>query len=561
MANKILTPVTLWSGFDDSLPLQTEEKNESSRGNVVLSEVVFSGRAVGSERVRISALYARPAGGKAAASLLILPDADKTCDETLVCGFAERGYAVLMPDYRGEWEGCAFYTRYPASVSYANFKDADRHFLYADETAKETCWYEWTAVARYALRCLKELQPDKAVGAVGLKNGGNVVWQLAATSEELACAVPVCAGGWLAYRGINKFGENTDLKMDEERYRFLGGVDAQAYAQSVKCPVLMLCSTNDANFDADRAFDTFARVGAGQEKTFYFSARYDGHIGNTAFNDLELFLAKFLKGREVFVPSPVNISIEEDDGELVAKICFDSNGEVEYCEVFMAEDNLDSSTRDWTRCERKRGDGEDTEYFRLNAYKGAKTVFAFAKAKYSCGFAVSSKIAVKRIEKQYANMQPKSRIIYSSKNGTDSFTLDKYDDNVIADCFLDNRVKPVRLVDGPSGIKGVYSSYGLRLYRINDERFRPADNALIKFDLYAQTATVVTVCVYTVKDGMRERFSAEIDLAGGEEWTACNLCAKDLKNQVGKSLSQLNEGKYLTFSSKNLFCVNNLLWI
>ena len=102
MANKILTPVTLWSGFDDSLPLQTEEKNESSRGNVVLSEVVFSGRAVGSERVRISALYARPAGGKAAASLLILPDADKTCDETLVCGFAERGYAVLMPDYRGE---------------------------------------------------------------------------------------------------------------------------------------------------------------------------------------------------------------------------------------------------------------------------------------------------------------------------------------------------------------------------------------------------------------------------------------------------------------------------
>lgn len=126
--------------------------------------------------------------------------------------------------------------------------------------------------------------------------------------------------------------------MDEERYRFLGGVDAQAYAPYVKCPVLMLCSTNDERFDADRAFDTFARINPGQEKTFYFSARYNGHIGNTALGDLDLFTDKYLKGREVFMPAPVDISIEEDGGELVAKICFDKNGEADYCEVFMAEE-------------------------------------------------------------------------------------------------------------------------------------------------------------------------------------------------------------------------------
>ena len=561
MANKILTPITLWSGFDDSLPLHAETKREYTAGKTVYSEIAFSGRAVGGERVRICALYAHPAEGGSYPALLILPDAGRTYEEALVRLFAEKGYAVLMPDYRGAWEGVKNYTVYPQAVAYGNYKDAGRHLFYADETAKETSWYEWVAVARYALRLLRMYCPESPIGAIGLKAGGDIVWQLAATSDELSCAIPVCAGGWAAYKGIQKFGENFELKMDEERYRFLGGVDSQAYAPYVRCPVLMLCSTNDDRFDADRAFDTFARVNAEQEKTFYFSARYNGHIGNTAIKDLELFAAKYLKGREVFIPSPVDISIEEEDGELVAKICFDKNGEADYCEVFMAEDMPDSCLRDWTRCQLKRTDGDDTAYFYLNAYQGAKTVFAFAKAKYSCGFAVSSKIAVKRIEKQFTNMVPKNRVLFSSKNGTDSFTLDKYDDNVLADCFLENSVKPVRLIEGPCGIKGVYSSYGLRLYRINDEMYRPAEHAIIKFDAYAQAAAVIEVNIYVAKGDDRECFSSTVNLTGAEEWMPCILSAKDFKNEVGKPIGSIAEGAYITFHSKNLFCINNLLWL
>ena len=245
----------------------------------------------------------------------------------------------------------------------------------------------------------------------------------------------------------------------------------------------------------------------------------------------------------------------------MAKICFDKNGEADYCEVFMAEDNPDSSMRDWTRCELKRTDGDDTALFRLNVYTGAKTVFAFAKAKYSCGFAVSSKIAVKRIDKSYSNMTAKSRILFSGKNGTDSFTLDKYDNNVLADCFLDNTVKPIRLIDGPCGIKGVYSSYGLRSYRINDEKYRPADNAILKFDIYSQAAAFVQICIYAVEEGVKDCYTNTIALPGGEEWQPCTLRAKEFKNGIGKSLKQINEGKYITFSSKNLFCINNLLWL
>lgn len=561
MANKILTPVTLWSDFDDSLPPDIGTLKEYERGKAVFSEITFSGRAVGSERVHIGALYARPKENANSPSLLVLPDCDKTYDEALAERFVSKGYAVLMPDYRGDWDGAVNPTLYPRAVAYGNFKEAGRHILFADETAKETSWYEWVAVARYALRCLQSLRPGKPVGVVGLKAGGDIAWQLAATADGLSCAIPICAGGWSAYKGICKFGDNTELKMDEERYRFLGGVDAQAYAQYVRCPVLMLCSTNDERFDADRAFDTFARVNPEKEKTFYFSARYNGHIGNTALKNLDLFIDKHLKGHEVFVPNPIEISIDEEDGELVANIRFDKNGEADYCEVYMAEDCPESWLRDWTRCEPKRTDGDGTAVFYLNAYRGAKTVFAFAKAKYSCGFAVSSKIAVKRIDKQYSNMMKKSRILFSSKNGTDSFTLDKYDNNILADCFLDNSVKPVRLIDGPFGIKGVYSSYGLRLYRLGDEKYRPADNAIIRFDAYAQTAAELKVAVCVVGGGGKEYYSGTVVLSGGEEWTSCSMSAKDFKNEVGKPLLQFNAGKFVTFSSKNLFCINNFLWL
>ena len=561
MANKILTPVTLWNNFNDGLPIQCKIEDEAEQENILLRRLRFSGREVNGIRVNIYALLAMPKGIGSAPGLLILPDSQRSVDEPLAKRFAKKGYIVLMPDYRGAWEGSEGYTVYPEAIGYANFRDAGRHIDYADESAAETSWYEWVGVARYALRYMQSIAEIAKIGVIGLKTGGDIAWQLAATAEGLACAITVCSGGWRAYRGVYKFGDATELKMNDERYRFLAGVDAQAYAQYVKCPMLMLCSTNDERFDADRAFDTYARINPTMEKTFNFSARYNGHIGNTGLNDLDLFIDKYLKGREVFVPAPVDISIEEDEGELVARIRFDPNGEVKYCEVFMAEDNLDSSLRDWTRCSLKREAGEDEQIFRLNAYRKASRVFAFAKAKYSCGFAVSSKIATKKIDKEYANSTEKSRILYSSVNGTDSFTIDRFDSKVLADCFLDNSVPPVRMIEGPCGIKGLYSAYGLKLFRINDNKYRPEENAILKFDIYASGPCTLQICIATAKAGVSEKYSCSLFLSGSKNWKDHMLSAKDFKNDVSKPLARLSEAQYITFYSDSEFCINNLLWL
>ena len=563
MANKILTPTTLWNDFDDQLPLNESVLGERDAGKVCLRTVRFAGRAVGEARVDIFARYAEPCEGDKYPALLILPDADRTIDDAAVLRFASLGYAVLMPDYRGSWRGAEGYTVYPEAIGYANLRESERHFDHADETAKETSWYEWVAVARYCIRYLRAQPNVGKIGVIGIRAGGDIAWQLAATCDDLSCAIPVCAGGWRAYRGVNKYGDAPELKMDDERYRFIAGIESQSYAPYVRCPILMLCSTNDELFDADRAFDTFSRIAPNCDKTFYFAARYNGHIGNTGLNDLDLFIGKYLKGREVFIPAPAEVAIEEDtDGELVARIRFDRNGEVKYCEVYMAEDMCESAMRDWVRCEFKRKEGDEAQIFRLNAVRGAKRVFAYAKTKYSCGFAVSSKIAVKKIDQNYANSVEPCRILYSSRSGRDSFTVARFDrGEIMADCFLENSRPPVDLVEGPFGISGVASEYGLKLFRINDPRYCPAENALLKFDAYAPQTTTVQITVRATKNGKDIIYQCNLFLPGCESWTNHVLSAKDFKTDGNRPLASLRGAKYIAFYSEGRFCINNLLWL
>lgn len=563
MANKILTPTTLWNDFDDQLPLNESVLGERDAGKARLRTVRFAGRAVGEARVDIFARYAEPCEGDKYPALLILPDADRTIDDAAVLRFASLGYAVLMPDYRGSWRGAEGYTVYPEAIGYANLRESERHFDHADETAKETSWYEWVAVARYCIRYLRAQPNVGKIGVIGIRAGGDIAWQLAATCDDLSCAIPVCAGGWRAYRGVNKYGDAPELKMDDERYRFIAGIESQSYAPYVRCPILMLCSTNDELFDADRAFDTFSRIAPNCDKTFYFAARYNGHIGNTGLNDLDLFIGKYLKGREVFIPAPAEVAIEEDtDGELVARIRFDRNGEVKYCEVYMAEDMCESAMRDWVRCEFKRKEGDEAQIFRLNAVRGAKRVFAYAKTKYSCGFAVSSKIAVKKIDQNYANSVEPCRILYSSRSGRDSFTVARFDrGEIMADCFLENSRPPVDLVEGPFGISGVTSEYGLKLFRINDPRYCPAENALLKFDAYAPQTTTVQITVRATKNGKDIIYQCNLFLPGCESWTNHVLSAKDFKTDGNRPLASLRGAKYIAFYSEGRFCINNLLWL
>ena len=110
-------------------------------------------------------------------------------------------------------------------------------------------------------------------------------------------------------------------------------------------------------------------------------------------------------------------------------------------------------------------------------------------------------------------------------------------------------------------VSGVYSSYGLKFFRINDARFRPGENGLLKFDIYSPRPTILQVCIGAEQGGTPVRYSCALRVAGGECWADHLLSAKDFKSEINKPLSGLNAARYITFYSQDEFCINNLLWL
>ena len=105
MAETILTPITLWNTFDDTLPLKEVQLNTFTLNNAVYSQVYFSGRQVGLERVRIFGLYAMQKQ-ESKGSILILPDVVDTIDGELVNHFVNLGYVIRCST--NEWNKCIY---------------------------------------------------------------------------------------------------------------------------------------------------------------------------------------------------------------------------------------------------------------------------------------------------------------------------------------------------------------------------------------------------------------------------------------------------------------------
>ena len=152
--SNILTPVSLWKDFDDSLDVSAETLSEKIDGEIRTEYLNFYGRDTGAGRVKIFAAFASNKTAAADSAVILLPDSYCTVDDVLVKFFVKRGYSVLMPDYRGKWQGAENYTVYPENVSYANLAECGRHKDYVDEDASKTSWYEWVAAARYCYKYL-----------------------------------------------------------------------------------------------------------------------------------------------------------------------------------------------------------------------------------------------------------------------------------------------------------------------------------------------------------------------------------------------------------------------
>ncbi len=563
---KILTPSAVWKDFNSDLPLKESKVNEMTYDGISYVEVYFSGRETESGRVRIYGLYARPQPlpmNRKLGAVLLLPDYKETINLELVNHFAKMGYAVLMVDYRGDVGESTNHTNYPTEIDYANYGKED--MFRVERTAKETCWYEWVAVGKYALSYLKSRPEVDKIGVVGIKQGANVAWQLLYNETRVSCFVPIFGMGWQAYKNLFKC-ESGDITMDDERYRWLGGVDAHVYAQYCQCPVLYLAGTNNSDFDCERGVDTLARVSKEIKCSFNYTPRFRDAINKKSADDIALFLKKYLtkagaaSDRLYFPESPtVTLAFSEDFRSVFAEVSTDETDKLKSLTLYLSEGIANPSWRNWSVMQPvKNKNTADKKYFKQQLGGGVPFVHVFAVADYKNGVSVSSRIVYKKLEKPspvtLANM------LYSSRNGVDCFTVyDEKSTSIGKILFCENG--GIELAECANSITGATSRYGLLNYRISENRFTPNLRSIIKFDVYCEDYTALNFSVMIDEGGVLVPYSSKVELKGSKVWQKVQIDFASFKNEQRMSIKNYEKIVAVKIDAESRFAVNNLLLI
>jgi len=562
VANTILTPVTLWKDFDDTLPFEEEIISQREFDGVCYREVYFGGRKTQDGRVKIYAKYYTPVGVERFPAVLVMFEAGFPSDEQFVRLLLDNGYGVLAVDYCGNM-GAGKHTVYPDDVEYANYLKAGKKMEYVDQTAKETSWYEWTAVARYAARWLSEREEVTKTGAVGLRTGGEILWKITPYSP-ISCFVSVGAAGWLAYRDMEKFSSENNKIFSEERHCFIAGIDSQSYAPHVKCPVLLLCAINDKKCNYDRVYDTFQQINPEVEKAILYSAHGNGLIGHRSLVDLYLFLEKYLKGHSVYLSSPISCNVFRDEnGAFKVRVKYDDMGDAMECGIFFTENTSTYKARDWTRVLADPLTDADKKaasvVLPLDVFEGSEKALVYAFVHYSNGFSITSKIQEVVLGERHKG-RLRSRILFTGENGTPGFAAFRRRARSIADCFSSSESVELKLLPGYGGIMGISSRSGIITYRVSEPRFEPHEGALFQFDAWSEMDEKLRVIFFTDAEEQMG-YEAELDVAGGGKWKKFCLGSVDFKTQKGLPLDDFTNAVSVVFLGKTDVLINNIIWL
>ncbi len=548
----ILTPITLWEDFNENLPLKEVFIKSVQNKNARFYYTYFSGRKIENERVRIFGLFGEP-NVEPIGTILILPNVSDTVDFELVDYFVSLNYAVLSVDLRGSSSDSQFFTKYPDSVSYANYLNFDETFSKIVNSAKETCWYEWTSVGRYAVSFLKNKYPNLKLGVIGNKYSADVLWQLSATDKRIDAITCLFGAGWLAYKDkFKRMGD--DIEMDDERYSFIAGVDAQSYAKFVEVPVLFLSSTNNEEFDAERALDTLVRLNNQDNYWLNYVTTSKNLLDVHALNDIKLFFEKFIVNNDsvkLYKIPQLEISVDDND-DAVYELIVENPSEIASAYVFANSGDVSPDSRVWTHVLNGEINEKGNLVFKRKILTCEKFELAFAIVKYKNNFTVSSKISYKQLDYEINKSFP--RILYNSTRYPFDFTVDKVNTKIIGNVFSTGRF--LRVEEGPNKIKGLFTANKITSYAIKNISSDFSEKTTFLIDVYEKNSSKITFSVHTDED--REYYYT-ITVKGMEKWQKITFNLSDFTDENGMFIREFDNVSAFSISSQGYVGINNLI--
>lgn len=562
MAGNILTPSAIWSDFSINGVPNFNLVTEKIIDDIIFTYGYIDGRVVNDQTVKIYTVTARKTQQAISPAILLVQDFQCDFNLEVITDFAKRGYAVTSVDLSGRAENKEFFTIYPEAIEYANYQTVKDSLYKVSGEVVNTCWYEWVCALKYVLRYLTSNPMISRVGCFGFGEAGTALWQIAGTDEdELACAVFALNAGWNGYRKINKFGGMVEPQFDDDMYKFIAGVEPQAYAMHVTCPTLMLSPTNSPLYDADRAYDTLSRIENARTVMHYSvgcsgKINYEGYLNTVNFFDL--FLKKDGAKADEF-PYETDISCEIIDGAIEITVT-PFMKKILGVELYVSEEVNTPSLRCWQKVLGGKRE-EDTFKFTYSPYFESGSVTFFAQAKYKGDLAVGSKIINKKFKKEEVSNAHKSNILYSSriKNAESVFysALQKDDCRMFTD-----DADAVKVKKGPMGLEGVCCGAGLLTFKFGTKKDRPSDDAILMFDVYAENKGEMFVKLISDYFGEKKEYLSKVNLIGGDVWQNVKLETARFKTAEGMGLKSMEKIEAVEFDVKDgEFLINNALWL
>ncbi len=550
MAQSILTPKTLWKDFDDTLTLKESVLSTNAINGVNLNFIYFSGPKIGNERVRIFGVYANNVI-KNKGSILIIPDVNEQVDYELVLQYAREGYNVLSIDLQGFVKDKKDFTKYPDSISYANYEKSGDYMWYATKTAKQTSWYEWVSVCRYAISFLKEKSKNHKIGVLGIKFGSLIAFMLSATDKRVDCSCNLFGGGWLAYKGITKF-SGKDIEINEERRRFLAGIDVQSYAQFITCPILFLACTNDNDFDVERSMDTLMRINNQQDLRYNFVTFANNVLDENCYNDTILFFEKYLTNKKVFYPDKPTLKVKSCCKDVYYTVSDVDSKNFESISVLYANYEDDPNERVWHKVENLVSQINNEYVFKRPNYENCDVDMSFVVVRYKNGLTISSKINYFKIDDELRVTVPS--IIYSTEKYRANFLAINIKTQLLGGIFSFERLYCVD--EGPFEIDGLFTKNTLLSYKIKEMANVLKSSSSLKFDFYTN---VLTDLLITLTDKFGNQFFVECKFSGGELWRNVFISFSEFKSKDGLNIDDYSSLRSVSISSTGEFAINNFL--
>lgn len=565
MANKILTPVTLWQDIDILCEDGYEIISETVSDGLTIRELYFYGKP-GKDKmsIKLYGVYVFSEQQDCENVILVQDKVQHCINLPLMKKIAkDLDVSVFSVDVAGKREEVSLYTIYPEEISFANYEKAKENLMYMPDDSTQTCWFYWTLATLYAVDFLRDNFGIKNVGLFGVNEGADILWKTSALDGNIKANCFVNAAGWAVYKGKYKYSDDSEPDFNDQVYKWLSGFDSQTYSKFIKTPILMLSQTNNRDYDTDRAYDTLIRTENNENAFIYYIIGSDCYLDSTAEINIKHFFDRYLTNSKEYFPTihpKTEVKIENE--QLRIEVSFDDEMPVKEVRVFVSEGVLMPALRDWYRVT----DFEETEGNKItctyNPDARSKIAFVIADITYESGVRLSSAINPCIFDDTIVSNRLRKQIIYDgSLEGAKAF-IPNVNENML-DCGLFmNEQEQIYIEKGPFGIKGITCRGGLKTFKLNDISDKPKNGSSLMFDVFCEEDAQLKIeFIENVFEENQESYVYEMPLSGGKIWQNVIIEPTKSSNANNIHLKSFEKVNLMIISCDKDYLLNNILWI